>query len=150
MNRNRLALVITCGLLTGFVFYVLTTMTLAAFAQRALSVLSTVPSYPKLSGGFFVAVDIFMGIWVMWLYSVATVRYGSGARTAIVCGFAWWAMKTLQSANWVGLGFVPVDFVPVPLVTSFACAITASVIGATCFTAVERHQSESHANAGAG
>lgn len=75
------------------------------------------------------AVDLLMGVWTVWLNSAITLRYGPGLKTAVVAGLAWWIIKTLQSAKWVGLGLVSLDAVLAPLVVSFVSAVISAMIG---------------------
>jgi hypothetical protein len=77
-------------------------------------------------GAFLLAVDLMMGIWAMWLYSAIAPRYGAGPKTAAIAGVAWWTIKSLQSAKWAGLGFVPPGVVLVPLGTSLISRLSAS------------------------
>lgn len=143
VKSRKILVLVLCGMVTGVLFYVLTGLALALFAERALSVLATAPTQPRLSGSFFLTVDVLMGTWVMWLYTVLAGRHRAGMKTALVAGFAWWAMKTLQSANWVGLGFVPLQFVPVPLATSLVCAVVATGVGAALYDSAQRNQTAS-------
>ena len=78
-----------------------------ALRQDLLLAVKQSAPHPKRGGAFFFAVDLLMGIWAMWLYSTITPRYGEGPRTAVIAGVAWWSIKSLQSAKWAGLGFVP-------------------------------------------
>lgn len=81
---------------------------------------------------FFVCVDLAMGIWAIWLYAAIRPRYGPGPRTAIIAGFAWWFIKSLQSAKWAGLGLVllPFNVVLGPLVATLVAAVVATLAGA--------------------
>ena len=125
---QKWAAIVLCGFVTGVVFYTATGITLALFVPSVLAVLRTAPQYPRLSSAFFLAADVLMGVWVMWLQSVIAGRYGRKAM--LVSGLAWWWMKTLQSAHWVGLGFLPLTVVPVSLVTTLVCALVATAAGA--------------------
>ena len=57
----------------------------------------------RRAAGFFYAIDLTMGIWVMWLYSAIAPRYGATPVAVALAGTAWWVMKTLQSAIGVWL-----------------------------------------------
>lgn len=83
----------------------------------------------------FVGVDLAMGIWAIWLYAAIRPRYGRGSRTAVVAGFAWWFIKSLQSAKWAGLGLValPTRIVIAPLVATLGAAVAATVAGALLY-----------------
>ena len=118
----------------GIVYYFVTGLTLALFASRLVSIVASAPKFPKLDGAFFLIADILMGVWAIWLYSVLPHR--PAARRALVTALAWWAMKMLQSAHWVALGFVPLDVVPIPLVTTLVSAILATAAGAALYSRV--------------
>src|SRR6058998_2509681 len=57
--------------------------------------------------------------------SAIAPKYGAGPTTAAIGGLAWWAIKSLQSAKWVGLGFVPQGVVLVPLATTLIAILVA-------------------------
>jgi hypothetical protein len=133
---RRLLVVVLCGMVTGLVFAGLTAVTLAAFAPDALAIFASAPRYPKLGGGFFMAIDLLMGIWTIGLYAVVSARVRPRMGAALVA-FAWWSMKILQSANWVALGFVPLHIVPVPLVTTMVCTHAATAVGVWLYNKVK-------------
>jgi hypothetical protein len=136
-GSNTLAIIL-CGLVTGVLFFLLTVVTVTVFARDFLSELQTAPRYPKLGGLWFLAADLLMGVWVIWLYAVLAARRGPGLRTGVIAGFAWWAMKALQSAHWVGLGFVPSTILVGPFITSLISAMVAAATGAMLYDMVRR------------
>jgi len=79
-----------------------------------------------------------MGIWAVWLYSALAPRYGAKHTTAALVGFAWWTMKTLQSAKWAGLGFVEISKGLVLVgAMSLIAAVLASMAGAWLYNKVD-------------
>jgi len=121
---------VLCGLVAGVVWHLLAAAFLAAFMPDLVTqVGQTAPHSPR-GGAFFYAIDLAMGIWVMWLYSAIAPRYGATPTTVALAGTAWWVMKTLQSAKWAGLGFVEIGANLVPLgAATLASAVFASPIG---------------------
>jgi hypothetical protein len=79
-----------------------------------------------------------MGIWAVWLYSAIAPRYGVGPRTAGIAGLAWWIIKSLQSAKWVGIGLIPQGVVLLPLATTLVAAVVASVVGGWIYDRVDQ------------
>ncbi|NIM02201.1 MAG: hypothetical protein GTN89_15865 [Acidobacteria bacterium] len=138
MTGRTWAGLILSGLVAGVVYFLLTMLTLTFFAGGLLETLEDLPDYPKRSGAWFFAIDIGMGVWVLWLYVAISKRYGRGARTAVIAAAAWWIMKSLQSANWIGLGFVPSDVTLIPLATSLVSTLGGVLTGALLFEKLDR------------
>jgi len=136
MRHRKLISLLLCGLVVGILFYLLNAATLALFGEEFLSVLETAPAYPQLGGEYFFTVDLLMGVWVMWLYSAISPRYGAKPATAIFAGIAWWAIKSLQSAHWIGLGFLPVEGGFLLLAISLVSAASAVLAGAFLYDRV--------------
>ena len=128
--------VVLCGCIAGVVWYLLSALFLSLFAQDLLTFVQRGGPYPRWGGPMFFAIDLMMGIWAMWLYSAIIPRYGDGPGTAVIAGVAWWTIKSLQSAKWAGLGFVPQGVVLVPLATSFVAAVAALALGAWLYRRV--------------
>jgi hypothetical protein len=86
----------------------------------------------------------------MWLYSALEPSYGAGARTGVIVGLAWWLLKSLQSAKWVGLGFVPAGLtLSLPLATLLA-SVGAAVVGSWIYGKVKYVAPEARRLPGAG
>jgi hypothetical protein len=127
-----------CGLVAGVVWYLLTVVSVSLSAPDLIATVESRAPHPGRGGGFFFAVDMLMGIWAVWLYSALAPRYGARPSTAAIVGFAWWTMKTLQSAKWAGLGFVTFTWGLVPLgLTTLVAAVLASMAGAWLYSKVE-------------
>ena len=119
-----------CGLLAGIVWFVLNAMSLSLFAPDLVAAVERGGPHTRWGGLAFLVIDLGMGLWAIWLYSAIKPRFGPGARTAAMAGLAWWAIKSLQSAKWVGLGFVAPGVVLVPLATTLFAAVAATMVGA--------------------
>ncbi len=126
-----------CGAVAGVVWNLTSTAALAIVAPGFAPALKEGAAHPALDGGFFYGIDIAMGIWAVWLYSVLLPTYGARAGTVAIAGVAWWILKTLQSAKWAGLGFVELGAGLVVLgVTSLAGAMFATATGAWLYRKV--------------
>lgn len=136
MHGTNWLRIILSGVVAGIVWFLLCAAILFLFAQDFLASLQGTAPHPPMGGAFFFALDLMMGIWAMWLYSAIAPRYGAGAKTAAIAGVAWWTIKSLQSAKWAGLGFVPREVVLVPLATTLIAAVTASLVGAWVYRKV--------------
>ncbi len=135
---------VLCGFVAGVVWYLANAVFLFFFAPDFVASVQGSAPYSRWGGEFFFGVDIVMGIWAIWLYSAIAPRYGVRATTAAIAGVAWWTIKSLQSAKWAGLGFVPPDVVLlIPLAAmSLVAAVVASVVGAWFYDRVDRPAAE--------
>ena len=122
--------VFLCGLVAGTVWHLLSTIVLALVGRDFLEAVHGGRLYAPRDALFFFTIDLAMGIWAMWLYAAIRPRRGSGPKTAAVTGFAWWFIKSLQSAKWVGLGFVPLNVTPTLLAATLPLPIVAVLVGA--------------------
>ncbi len=135
-NWVRIAL---CGWVVGVVYFLLAALSIPFMTQDFLTLVKEGGPHSPWGGGVSFGIDLMMGIWTMWLYSAIAPRYGSGVKTAAIAGVAWWAMKSLQSAKWAGLGFLPLSVGPVllPLAITLIYMVVASEIGAWLYEKVE-------------
>ena len=110
MGRINWLRVVVCGIVTGVVWtalsaistwYVGTDFNAAVPGNKILA-----PSTALAT--FLLTVNLASGVWAMWLYAAIRPRYGAGAKTAAVAGFAWWVVTTLADATWGSFGLVPV------------------------------------------
>ncbi|HYO46052.1 MAG TPA: hypothetical protein VEY33_05130 [Gemmatimonadota bacterium] len=138
MRGNSWIRIVLCGVVAGVVWYLLSALSLSLFAQDLLEFVERGGPYPRLGGAFFFVVDLMMGIWAMWLYTAIAPRYGAGPTTAAIAGIAWWTIKTLQSAKWAGLGFLPRGAALIPLATTLVAVLVASMLGAWLYDRVDR------------
>lgn len=127
-NWIRLTL---CGFVAGVVWHLLSVVFLSLFAPDFTTSVQRSAPYAMQGGAYFYAIDVFMGIWVVWLYSAIVPRYGAKRTTSVIAGIAWWLLKTLQSGKWAGLGFVAMapDLLPLAVAT-----LGAAVLGAAAGT----------------
>ncbi len=138
-GANWIRLVL-CGFVAGVVSYLVSAVFLFFFAPDFVASVQRSPPYSPWGGEFFFGVDIVMGIWAIWLYSAIAPRYGARPTTAAIAGVAWWTIKSLQSAKWAGLGFVPPGVVVLIALAamSLVVAVVASVVGAWLYDRVDR------------
>ncbi len=132
MGKINWGRVFLCGILTGVVFYLLQ-LVVFVFALGQTDFAAAVqaagrPRFPPLPFTLHVAI----GIWTMWLYAAIRPRYGPGAKTAAVAGFAMWVIGGLVGALWVSLRLVPIPLGALvgPLAVSLPTTIVAAVVGA--------------------
>ena len=111
-NRVR---VILCGVVAGAVYALLNAAFLALVAPDFFASVQQSAQQAPLSWPYFLAIDLGMGVWVVWLYSAIESRYGSTMQTTLIAGVALYTLKTLQSAKWAGLGFVDLGLGLLPL-----------------------------------
>ncbi len=137
MQLKNWARIILCGFVVGVVWYLLSALSLSFIAQDFLATVQEGGPHARWGGAVFFGIDIVMGVWAIWLYSTIAPRYGGGVKAVAIAGLGWWAMKSLQSAKWVGLGFAPVGGVAVALATTLISMVVALGMGAWLFQRVE-------------
>ena len=90
--------VLLCGLVTGFVWTILSVTLLLLVGREFLAALP-VRRLDTASGGLHVFLffsNLVAGIWALWLYAAIRPRYSRGSKAALVAGFAWWVIVSLQ------------------------------------------------------
>jgi hypothetical protein len=132
--------ILLCGVVAGFVWYLLSSLLLALFARPFLDWAQAVGTGSDWSGAAWFIIDLAMGIWVAWLYATLVPRFGSRPRTALIAGLAWWVLKSLQSAKWAGLGFIPGTIVLAPFVVSLAASLAAAAAAAWLYDGMGRRR----------
>ena len=130
--------VVLCGVVAGVVWYLLSALFLSLFAQDLVAFIQRGGAYPRSGGALFFIIDLMMGIWAVWLYATIVPRYGAKPSTAAIVGVAWWILKSLQSAKWVGLGLLPRGVILIPLATTLVAVLVASVLGAWLYDRVDK------------
>ena len=138
MRTRSLINIVGCGVVAGAIWYLLSAFLLVLFARDFLDAVEASGPHPRWNGAVFLGIDVAMGVWAVWLYSAITPRFGAKTTTALVAGFAWWIIKGLQSAKFLGLGFLPAGVLLVPLATSLVGAIVAILAGAWLFDRTDR------------
>jgi hypothetical protein len=136
LNWIRIAL---CGFVAGVTWHLLSILILFVFAPDLTTSLQRLAPYQRQGGVFFFAIDVFMGIWAVWLYSAIAPQHRARFTAVAVTGFAWWTLKTLQSAKWAGLGLMTLgpNLLPVG-VASLGATLFASVLGGWLYGTTSR------------
>lgn len=125
--------IVSCGAIAGVVLFLSVGLSVSLFASQAIGYLHDAAPFPKRGGGWFMAMDLMMGVWFMWNYSMIRPRYRTMWAAAIATGLSWWVIKSLQSAHWIGLGFASISVVPSLAFCSLLSVMTASFAGAYLF-----------------
>ena len=124
--------VLLCGLVTGFVWTLLSLTLLVLVGGEFLAALPG--SRLRAAGGglhmFLFFSNLAAGIWALWLYAAIRPGYGPGPKTAVIVGLAWWVIISLQSGKWVALVSMPATPVLAPLAATLLAIILAVMIGA--------------------
>jgi hypothetical protein len=132
MREFNWARVFVCGLVIGGIWTLLSVILLAFVADDFLSAVRNARSSAPSRGLsiLLLVLNLAAGVWAMWLYAVIRPWYGSGMKTAIIAGLAWWVSVSMQSAKWVILLAIPLEFTLAPLVATLPSIILATMIGA--------------------
>ena len=129
MGKLNWARVFLCGLITGFVWSLLSDVALYFFGQAFLQAVQ-----PGMQPGgvkfFLFFTNLVGGIFGIWLYAILRPHTGPGPKTAVWAGIAWWFIVSLQSSKWVALGFVPIPAALGLLLPTLPAIILATLAGA--------------------
>ncbi len=122
--------VIACGVLTGLICCLLKALLEEPFFDRPFfAALQNAGSpvhheLPATFIAFAVTATFAVSIYAMWLYAAILPRYGSGAKTAIIAGFAVWLLIAMTDSVWASFRLMPVK----PLLPVVLCALPEIVI----------------------
>ena len=132
MGKINWSRVILCGVLTGVVWTVLSAISTWYVGADFNSAVPGNKIFAPSSGlaAFLLTVNLAGGIWAMWLYAAIRPRYGAGAKTAAIAGFAWWVVSTLADTTWGSFGLVPVKALLPLSAVSLPEMIVAALVGA--------------------
>ena len=132
MGKINWRRVVLCGIVSGIVWSVLSSLITAFLAKDFVAAvpggrLSQPPG--SLVAVLFI-VTLVMGIWAMWLYAAIRPRYGPGPKTAVITGFSWWIISSCIDATWGSFGFVAPSAVLPASAASLPALIIAALAGA--------------------
>ncbi len=132
MGKINWSRVILCGVLTGVVYTVLSAISTWYVGAGFNSAVPGNRIFAPSAGlaAFLLTVNLAGGIWAIWLYAAIRPRYGPGAKTAAVAGFAWWVVITLADATWGSFGLVPIKALLPLSAVSLPEMIVAALVGA--------------------
>jgi hypothetical protein len=132
MGRINWGRVVSCGVVTGFVWTVLSAVSTWYVGADFNSAVPGNKIFAPSAGlaAFLVSVNLSGGIWAIWLYAAIRPRYGAGLRTAAVAGFSWWVVSSLADATWGSFRLVPLKALLPLSVVSLPEMILAALVGA--------------------
>ncbi len=132
MGKIKWSRVILCGVLTGVVYTVLSAISTWYVGAGFNSAVPGNRIFAPSAGlaAFLLTLNLAAGIWAIWLYAAIRPRYGPGAKTAAVAGFAWWVVITLADATWGSFGLVPIKALLPLSAVSLPEMILAALVGA--------------------
>jgi hypothetical protein len=132
MGRINWGRVVSCGVVTGFVWTVLSAVSTWYVGADFNSAVPGNKIFAPSAGlaAFLVSVNLGGGIWAIWLYAAIRHRYGAGLRTAAVAGFSWWVVSSLADATWGSFRLVPLKALLPLSVVSLPEMMMAALVGA--------------------
>lgn len=68
-----------------------------------------------------------------WLYAALRAHYGTGVKTAMIAGFAWWILASMQSAKWLVLSPIPPRTAVLPGLLTLPSILIAAGVGGWCY-----------------
>jgi hypothetical protein len=82
----------------------------------------------------FLLEGLVVGIVLIWAYAAARPRYGAGAKTALITGFAIWVVGSLiPSVDEWASGILPANMLWAGVVVGFIAILIASLAGASLY-----------------
>jgi len=131
MGKINWARVFLCGLVTGFVWTILSIIILIFFGGAFRDIMHTSLPQPSAAAHMYLFFEnLASGIWGVWLYAMIRAQAGPGPKTAVLAGIGWWVIVSLQSSKWVALGFVPTKAALGLLLPTLPAIILATLAGA--------------------
>ena len=134
MSKLNWSRVIGCGLVAGIVWIILGSVVSALLGRDFAALPNNRLAHP--TPGFIllnVVLDLLEGISMVWLYAVLRPVYGIGARTAIIAGFAWWFIVSLEDATWCSFGIFPPRTIIPLMIGTLPALVLAALAGAKCY-----------------
>lgn len=117
---------VLCGLVTGAVAFLFGPAVFAFIGDPFVAEAGAAGASIVIRGPYLWLLHLAGGVWTMWLYMVIRPRYGPGAKTAALAGFALWVLGTLGAASWTSVGLIPSNV----LLASTTIGLPAWVLGA--------------------
>jgi hypothetical protein len=122
------------GLLAGTIINVFEFVTNGVFLAaewRAMMQALGRTTPPGASGAVFLIWGYLSGIGAIWLYAAARPRFGSGTKTAVLTGFAFWVLTTvLCTIDEAGVGLYPLRLLVILFFVCLVQCVAAWVAGA--------------------
>lgn len=81
----------------------------------------------------FAAIDIALGIILVWLYAAIRPRFGAGPRTAVIAGLFFWVYASIMWASFAAIGFYSWGMYAVSAVAGLAMLIPGALAGAALY-----------------
>ena len=131
MSKINWSRVFGCGLLAGIVWIILGAVATALLGRDFAALPNNRLARPTPGFVVFnVVLDLLEGISILWLYACIRLRYGAGAKTAVIAAFAWWFIVTLGDATWCSFCFfTPSTVIPL-MAGTLPALIIARLVGA--------------------
>lgn len=139
MGKVNWSRVVTCGLVAGIVLIVIDWVVYGMLLRADMAAAMQALGHAEANSGsaviWYVVLDLFFGIWLLWLYAAIRPRYGAGPKTALCAGLAMWVLFGLLHA----LSEMPMHLYPTAmycwmLLTALVEYPLAAVVGAKWYT----------------
>jgi len=77
----------------------------------------------------FVAIDLLLGITIVWTYAAIRPRFGAGPRAALFAGLQVWAISMLLYAAMTAMGMWTWGYFALGALAFLVCALAAAYVG---------------------
>ena len=129
MGKTNWTRVFLGGLLAGIVLFVLGNIAWVIYLGKPWSAATEALGHPYPSRA--IVFQLVVGILAVWLYSAIRPRYGSGPKTALIAGVAFWIMSALYAnISLIFGGLFPAGLLLIESLTSLCLYVVATLAGA--------------------
>jgi hypothetical protein len=126
--------VLVGGLVAGLMWTLLSVVLLGISGRDFMAALPGGKGAPSGNlQGFMFAANLVAGIWGTWLYAAIRAQYGSGWKTGVIAGIAWWIIVSQQSAKWFALSDMPLATAVGPAALTLPSIIMSAIAGGWCY-----------------
>lgn len=124
--------ILTSGLVSGLFINVSAVAMVPMVGNQFDTVLASrgLPPLSNVDMIFFSCLSFVMGFFLVWLYAVAKVQFGSGIKTAAVAALLFWVFAyVVPNVSMVVYGFMPIGLTIIGTAWGLVELLIASIIG---------------------
>ena len=92
------------------------------------------PPLSPIAMAFFSSISFIMGFFLVWLYAVAKVHFGSGINTAVMLSTVFWFFAYfIPNISMVFYGFMPIELTVIGTAWGLVELLLASIVGSRLY-----------------
>ena len=132
---------LTSGLVSGLIINISAIAMVPMVGDQMDTVLASrgLPPLSSTAMVFFCGLSFFMGFFLVWLYAVAKVQFGSGIKTAaIVSVIVWFTAYFIANVSMVIYGFMPIGLTVIGTAWGLVELLLAGIVGSLLYKEVQQ------------